>query len=116
MRINVRAALLLAPLLVMTALPPATLAHLDGASMVTVHPESCNHGASVEESGSSGRDLTMDCSKCDDCCFGAGISAEPAVSMKINFVLKRLATSQFLFSSLTSLNFKALEHPPKLFF
>ncbi|HEB73194.1 MAG TPA: hypothetical protein ENI77_11340 [Nitrospirae bacterium] len=113
MRINVRAALLLAPLLVMTALPPATLAHLDGASVVTVHPESCNYGASTEESGSSGRDMTMDCSECDDCCSGAGISAEPAASMKINFILKRFAINE-IFSSLTSLIFKAPERPPKL--
>ncbi|VAX15435.1 hypothetical protein MNBD_NITROSPINAE03-492 [hydrothermal vent metagenome] len=116
MKVHVKAILLLAPLLVMTALPPATLAHLGGASMVTVHPESCNHGAFDEESESSGRDVTMDCSECDDCCSGAGISAEPAAPMKINFVLKRLATSRFFSSSLTSLNSKAPERPPKLLF
>ena len=113
MKVHVKAIMLLAPLLVMTALPPATLAHISGASIVTVHPESCYQGTFAEESGSSGRDAAMDCSECNDCCSGHVASAEPAPLMQIDFNLTRFATDGILIS-LTSLNRKVPEHPPKL--
>jgi len=113
MKFNVKAILLLTPLLVIMALPAVTLAHFGGANLRTVHPESCNHGLIVEESGSHGHDGAMDCSECDDCCSGHVISAELTGLMKINLVLTRFANGK-ISTSLTSLNFKAPERPPKL--